>query len=107
MNATACRKCVRAAADPSVTCREHVPTNTSSAIASIDGDDLATIHASDMADTLGAYARSVALVIDRADLHTLRRVLTETVLTGSDATDVLAALRIRDAITATLDAGLR
>ena len=39
-------------------------TNTS-AVATIDGDEVNTIHASDIADTLAAYNRSTALIVNR------------------------------------------
>ena len=86
-----------------------VITNTS-AVASIDGDDLNTIHASDMADTLASYQRSTALVVDTSDLHALRRLLaTDEDGLGItwDEGDAKVASRIVAAITATLDAGLR
>jgi hypothetical protein len=76
-----------------------------SAMASIDGDDLHTLHASEMADTLADYSRSVALVVDIADLHMLRELLNEARRPGND--DRIRAERLHAAIDAAFEAGLR
>lgn len=83
--------------------------HNTSAVASIDGDDLNTIHASDMADLLGAYNRSTALVVDTTTLHALRALLDPTT-----PVEQVRELQARDdvtylgqAIAATVAAGLR
>lgn len=90
--------------DTTTTTKEHTMDTISntSAVARIDSDDLATIHASSMADCLGDYRRSVALVVNRSDLYWLRDALGA--VTGVDAG---AAAPIVVAINETLDLGLR
>lgn len=74
-----------------------------SAVASIDGDEVNTLHASDMADVLASYTRSVALVVDIADLHVLRRALR-----GENLSDDTESVnRMLGAIPSAFEEGLR
>lgn len=81
------------------------PYTNTTALAAVDGEDIATIHASDMADTLASYARSVALVVDRSDLHVLLRALKSIPEDAEYDADV--AQRLHLAIQGSLDGGLR
>lgn len=90
-----------------MTTTPNANASNTSAVAHIDGDPLATIHASPMADVLASYNRSVALVVDRADLYALLRHIDPNPLADPNRHDKEAAARIAAAIEQTLDLGLR
>ena len=78
--------------------------SNTSAVAVVDGDPIATIHASDMADALAAYTRSTALIVDTSDLHMIREALEEMQARYGQHD---AARRLAETISSSVEAGLR
>lgn len=77
-----------------------------SAVAKIDGDEVNTIHASEMADLVASYARSTAVVVDTSDVHVMIRALRGEMVKG-DEDDMQRSRRLANILALAVGDGLR